>query len=175
MLLELLIAMVVLVFGLGGLLALMIASMYTNANARNDTASTMLAEHVIEQLSSQPANSSSSLSITDCSATVWDISTDGAILGGGNSGANGGNGASVTSNGKIDWTQSYAAVPAGYGMRYVSCGDGGRQMAYDVRWNVIKISTYSRMLLVSARPLGSATVGGLRFVVPVNLRTIGGM
>jgi hypothetical protein len=31
------------------------------------------------------------------------------------------------------------------------------------------------MVFVSARPSGSLTTGGLRFVMPVNLRTIGGM
>jgi hypothetical protein len=30
------------------------------------------------------------------------------------------------------------------------------------------------MIAISARPLGSATVGGLKYVVPVNLRTIDG-
>jgi hypothetical protein len=60
-------------------------------------------------------------------------------------------------------------------MQYAGCGAGGRQTIYDVRWNIVTLSTYSRMIFVSARPQGSGTVGGLRFIVPVNLRTIGGM
>lgn len=175
MLLELLIAMVVLVFGLGGVLALLVVSMYTNANARNDTSSTMLAEHVLEQISAQPANSAAGLTMTDCAGTDWDIATAGATVGSGNGGPHGGNGASLTASGIVDWTQNYNGVPAGYAMQYVACGAGGRQTVYDIRWNVIAMSTYSRMVFVSARPNGSGTVGGLRFVVPVNLRTIGGM
>jgi Tfp pilus assembly protein PilV len=175
MLLELLIAMVVLVVGLGGLLGLLIPSMYTNSTSRNDTTSTMLAEHILEQISAQPANSAVPLSITDCAGTAWDIETAGTVTGAGTGGSYGGNGASLVSTGTIDWTQSYANVPAGYSMKYVGCGIGGKQTVYDVRWDVASMSTYSRMIFVSARPDGSATVGGLRFVMPVNLRTIGGM
>jgi hypothetical protein len=75
----------------------------------------------------------------------------------------------------VDWTQAYAAVPAGYAAQYVACGNGSRQVTYDVRWNVITMDTYARMVMISARPAGSATTGGLQFVMPVNLRTIGGM
>jgi len=175
MLLELLIAMVVLVFGMGGLLALLLTSIYTNTNTRNDTTSTMLAEHVLEQITSQPANSNALLSLTDCAGNAWNIDPTGAVVGSGNSGSYGGDGATLTSAGVVDWTQNYATVPVGYAMQYVSCGTGGRQTVYDVRWNVATISAYSRMVFVSARPSGSLTTGGLRFVMPVNLRTIGGM
>lgn len=175
MLLELLIAMVVLVFGMGGLLALLLTSMYTNSSARNDTTSTMLAEHILEQISAQPANSTFPLTLTDCAGTAWSINPAGAAVGGGNGGSYGGNGAALTSAGQMDWTQNYNNVPAGYAMQYAGCGSGGAQTVYDVRWNIITVSAYSRMIFVSARPQGSATVGGLRFIVPVNLRTIGGM
>ncbi len=74
----------------------------------------------------------------------------------------------------VDWTQSYANVPANYRMRYVSCGAGNRQVTYDIRWNVIRMSTNTRVVVISARPVGSATVGGLKYVVPVNLRTVDG-
>jgi type II secretory pathway pseudopilin PulG len=177
MLLELLIAMVVLLVGLGGLLSLLVSSLYTNNSARNDTTSTMLAEHVIEQISAEPANSSAALTITDCAGTAWDVETAPALQGAGSGGANGGNGAGLTSSGIVDWTQTYSTVPDGYKMRYVSCGADGSQMVYDVRWNVLKMSTsdYTRMVIISARPNDSTTVGGLHFIVPVNLRTIGGM
>jgi hypothetical protein len=175
MLLELLIAMVVLVVGLGGLLGLLIPSLYTNSTSKNDTTSTMLAEHVLEQISAEPANSAVPLSITDCAGTVWAIQTAGTVTGAGNGGSYGGNGARLISTGTVDWTQSYNTVPVGYAMKYVGCGVGGKQTVYDVRWDVATMSTYSRMVFVSARPDGSATVGGLRFVMPVNLRTIGGM
>lgn len=175
MLIELLIAMVVLTIGLGGLLVLMVSSMYADNVASKDTSSTMVAEHVLEQISSQPANSVALLTITDCAGTAWSINTTGSVLGGGNSGANGGNGASLTAAGIIDWTQNYSAVPANYAIKYVACGAGGRRSVYDVRWNVLTMSTYSRMIVISARPSGSPVVGGLHYVFPVNLRTIGGM
>jgi type II secretory pathway pseudopilin PulG len=175
MLLELIIGMAVLATGMGGLLVLLVSSLFTNNKAGKDTTSTMIAEHVIEQISSQPANSVTPLTIADCAGTAWDIETTGAAKGAGSSNSNGGNGAYLTSTGSVDWTQDYGAIPAGYAMRYVSCGAGGRQTIYDVRWNVISMSTYSRMIFVSARPSGSATVGGLRYVIPVQLRTIGGM
>jgi type II secretory pathway pseudopilin PulG len=178
MLIELMIALVVLAVGLGGIMVLLVASIYTNANARNDTASTMVAEHVMEQITAQPANGTTVLTFTDCSGATWNIDTVGAAKGAGNSNNNGGDGANLTSLGTVDWTQDYTAIPAGYKMQYTGCGAGGRQTVYDVRWNIITMfppTVYSRMVMISARPVGSATVGGLRFIVPVNLRTIGGM
>lgn len=175
MLLELLISMVVLLVGLGGVLVLLISSMYTNSKASKDTTSTMLAEHVLEQISAQPANSVTALSITDCAGSAWTISTAGTAVGAGTGGSYGGNGASLTATGTVDWSQQYANVAPGYAMKYVSCGAGGKQTVYDVRWDVVSMSGFSRMVFVSARPSGSPTVGGLRFIVPVNLRTIGGM
>lgn len=174
MMLELLISMVVLVIGLGGLMILLASVMYTNKKSSHDTTSTMVAEHILEQISSQPANAVVNLTLTDCAGTAWNLSTAGAVMGGG-SGVNGGNGAALTSAGIVDWTQSYAAVPAGYAISYVACGNSGRQVTYDVRWNVITMSSYARMVMISARPKASPTVGGLQFTMPVNLRTIGGM
>lgn len=178
LLLELLISMVVLMVGLGGIMVLLVASVYTNANARNDTTSTMVAEHVLEQISAQPANGTTILQLTDCALNVSNIDPVGAGKGAGNSNINGGNGANLTATGTVDWTQAFAAVPAGYKLQYTACGAGGRQTVYDVRWNIITMfppAVYSRMVIISARPTGSATVGGLRFIVPVNLRTVGGM
>jgi type II secretory pathway pseudopilin PulG len=175
MLLELLIAIVVLAVGMGGLIPLLVSSMYTNNRSGGDTTSTMLAEHVLEQISAQPANSSTSLAVTDCAGSSWTVATAGATVGGGTGGSYGGDGANLTSSGVIDWTQSYSSVPSNYKMQYVSCGAGGRQTIYDVRWDVITMTNYTRMVMVSARPSGTPTVGGLRYVVPINLRTIGGM
>jgi len=174
-LLESLIAMIVLAIGLGGLSSLLIASLYTNHRSSQDTSSTMVAEHVLEQISSQPANSVAALTLTDCAGTAWSISTQGHAQGAGSGGSYGGDGARLTSGGVIDWTQTYGAVPAGYAMRYVDCGNGGRQTVYDVRWNLITMSTFARMAIISARPSGAPANGGLRFVMPANLRTIGGL
>lgn len=175
MMLELLISMVILTVGMGGLMVLLVSAMYTNSKAGHDTSSTMLAEHVLEQISAQPANSSTSLTITDCTGAAWNIDTAGSPKGSGTGGSYGGDGALLTSSGTVDWTQNYGAVPSGYAMHYVACGAGGRQVTYDVRWNVITMSSYSRMVVISARTRSSANVGGLRYIVPVNLRTIGGM
>jgi Tfp pilus assembly protein PilV len=174
-LLESLIAMIVLAIGLGGLSSLLMASLYTNHRSSQDTSSTMIAEHVLEQISSQPANSVAPLAVTDCAGTAWSISTQGHAQGTGSGGSYGGDGASLTSGGVIDWTQAYGAVPAGYAMRYVDCGNGGRQTVYDVRWDLITMSPYARMAIISARPSGAPANGGLRFVMPANLRTIGGL
>jgi Tfp pilus assembly protein PilV len=178
MLLELLIAIVVLAIGMGGILVLMVSAMSTDNRSGNDTSSTMLAEHLIEQISAQPATSVTALSINDCAGTAWSVSTVGAANGAGNSGSYGGNGAQLTSNGTVDWTQAYASVPAGYSLKYVACGAGGRQITYDTRWNIVSLNSTnnsSRMIVVSARPTGDVMVGGLRYVVPANLRTIGGV
>ena len=175
MLLELLISIVVLVVGLGGIMILLISAMYTNSTAGKDTTSTMVAEHVLEQISAQPANATTVLQLTDCGNTTWNINTTGSALGAGSGGAYGGNGTNLTVAGVVDWTQDYANVPAGYAMQYTACGAGGRQIVYDVRWDVITMTNYSRMAIVSARPVGSAAAGGLRFIFPPNLRTIAGM
>ena len=174
MMIELLISMVVLLIGLGGMLILLVSAMYTNKRAGNDTTSTMVAEHVLEQISAQPANATADLTIPDCTGNLLDIATIGAAKGAG-SGANGGNGAALTATGVIDWTQATGAIPAGYDIQYVACGNANTRTTYDVRWNVMSMSTYSRMVVISARPNPSPQTGGLRFVVPANLRTIGGM
>ena len=174
MLLELLIAIVVLAVGMGGLIPLLVSSMYTNSKSGTDTTSTMVAEHILEQITAEPADSNNTLPLTDCAGTQWTIATAGATVGNGNGGSYGGNGANLTSAGIIDWTQSYSNVASNYKALYVACGAGGRQMTYDIRWDVISMTSYTRMVMISARPSGSPVVGGLRYVIPINLRTIGG-
>src|SRR3989442_7926773 len=92
LLIETLIAMIVLAIGLGGLFSLLAASMYTNDRSGADTRSTMLAEHVIEQIDSQSANSSTNLTITDCAGTPWTIFTAGTGKGAGSGGSYSGDG-----------------------------------------------------------------------------------
>jgi hypothetical protein len=167
--------MIVLAIGLGGLFSLLVGSLYTNNRSSQDTSSTMVAEHVLEQISAQPANSTIPLSVTDCAGTAWTVNTQAHPVGAGSGGSLGGDGASLTSSGVVDWTQAYSSVPAGYAIQYVDCGSGGRQTTYDVRWDLITMSSYARMAIISARPSGSSYNGGLRFVMPANLRTIGGL
>src|ERR1700740_272236 len=118
MLIELLISITILAVGIGGIMVRLVSAVKTNGKAKNDTTSTMLAEHVLEQISAQPANAIALLQITDCTGAIWNIDTTGSAQAGGNAGPNGGNGASLTASGIVDWSQSYAAVPANYAMRY---------------------------------------------------------
>jgi type II secretory pathway pseudopilin PulG len=173
MLIELMISMVVLTVGLGGLLVLLITAMYTDKVSANETTSTMVAEHILEQITAEGVNNDNPLTVTDCANNVLNIATARAPLGGGSGGANGGNGAALTVDGKIDWqNQTFANVPAGYAIDYVACGANGRQVSYDIRWNVIQMSGNSRLTIIGARPTGNRQLGGVKFIIPVNLRTI---
>lgn len=177
-LIELAISMVVLLVGLGGLLVLLVSALYTNKTASTDTSSTMVAEHILEQITAQGLQATTPLTITDCTSTVTNFATNPATYGAGNSGANGGNGATLTANGIIDWTQAFAAVPTdpvsgyAYAIKYTDCGANGRQMVYDVRWNVVTLSTNDRLIVIGARPANDTVNGGLKFVIPANLRTV---
>jgi hypothetical protein len=151
-----------------------LASGTDNKNSRG-TSSAMLAQMMIEQIAAQSANSSANIVITDCAGAQWPVSTVG--LGWPN-----GKGATLDTNagskyyGQIDPTQLIAAVPAGYGMRYTDCALNGRQGVYDVRWNVMTIDQYTRMITVTARQISpSGQLGNKLFALPVTLRTIGGM
>ena len=180
-LIELAIAMVVLLVGLGGLLVLLTTALYTTKTASADTASTMVAEHVLEQITAQGLQATTPLTVTDCTyptPVTTAFATNPALLGSGNSGANGGNGATLTANGIIDWTQAFASVPTdpvsgdSYAIYYTDCGANGRQTKYDIRWNVIKLSSNDRLIVIGARPANATVNGGLRFAIPANLRTV---
>lgn len=183
MMIELMISMVVLSVGLAGVLVLLISAMLTDKRSGSDTSATMVAEHVLEQITAQGQGTATTpIQIVDCSAppnNVRNIPTNRAPIGAGNSGAFGGFGAALTAGGVIDWTnQAFNAVPADpvsgfpYAIEYVACGVNGRQVTYDVRWNVIQISGNLRMTVIGARMQSSTQAGGLKFSVPVNLRTV---
>lgn len=177
---ELMISMVVLSVGLAAILVLLVAAMLTDKRSGNDTASTMVAEHVLEQITAQGLQANGALQITDCAGNVLNIATARATLGVGNGGPFGGNGATLTNAGVIDWTQAFGAVPtdpatgAPYAIEYVACGNNGRQVSYDIRWDVIQMpgSANNRLTVIGARPASSRQIGGLKFVVPANLRTV---
>jgi prepilin-type N-terminal cleavage/methylation domain-containing protein len=176
-LIELMAAMFVLAVGLGALTPLLCSGMYADNNSANSTTSTMVAEHILEQITGAQANAGGNLAggLTDCAGTNWTITLDAANQGAGSGGTYGGNGAKVTSTGLLDWTQTYANVPAGYAMQYVACGNGNRQITYDIRWDMITLSPQARAVVISARPASSTQVGGLHFIVPVQLRSIEGL
>ncbi len=179
-LVELMIAMVVLAIGLGGLSTLFIsAAVSNNRNSRSATA-TLLAQLVLEQVSSQSPNSTATIFLTDCAGNKWAIATTGGAA---PTGAGALLDATATdyNYGGINPNQGYTTVPPatgtvpGYAMQYVDCGTGGTQSTYDVRWNVLNIDTYTRLITVSTRPVGpSSQLGGVMYAMPVTLRGIGG-
>lgn len=168
---ELMMAMVVLAIGLGAITTLLVTAIASNNRNSRDTTATLLAQMVIEQLSGQHVYSVATISVTDCAGISWNMAnTPGAV--------GTGNGASLAANGNIDFTQAVAAIPAGYQMYYVDCSTaGGLQTTYDVRWNVMSVSTNTstRMITAAARQTASNAnhLGGLFVAFPVNLRGIG--
>jgi Tfp pilus assembly protein PilV len=178
---ELMIAMVVLAVGLGGLGVLFAVTAKANGKSSKDTSATLLSQLVIESIAAQHPSVTTAIPITDCAGNVWQIGQ-----GNGGTPVNQpiGLGAALIqagpNAGTIDWTQTYAAVgPAGaaapgYAMRYVDCAINGRQTVYEVRWNVMTVNAYTRLITVSARQRGTDR-GGPLFIVPVNLRGIGGV
>jgi prepilin-type N-terminal cleavage/methylation domain-containing protein len=164
---ELLLAMVILVTGMAALLGLIITSISNNSRTRKDTAGTLAAQMVLETISAQP--SPTVLAITDCAGNSLSVNTTGA--------ASPGAGATINAAGNIDFTQTYAATPSQYKMQYTSCGAAGTQVVYDVRWNITTLTTYSKMVTVSARPFGAQAAGNTGnaarlFQQPVTLKTI---
>ncbi|HEX3322620.1 MAG TPA: prepilin-type N-terminal cleavage/methylation domain-containing protein [Terriglobales bacterium] len=172
---ELMIAMVVLAIGLGALSSLFVLASATDNKNSRATSSALLAGKVIEQINAQNANVGTPIVMTDCAGNQWNVLGDGGA-------APIGAGATLTTNaaspyyGGIDPTQAIGTVPAGYGMQFVDCAVNGRQGVYDVRWNVITLNQYARMITVTARQLGpSDRIGNKLFALPVTVRTIGGM
>ena len=170
---ELMIAMMVLVVGMLALMTLVTTAISSNNRNKLDTTGTMLAQTVLEGIAAQPATSGVPFTMKDCNpagATSWTIASAGA--------ASPGAGADVVaSTGNIDFNlQSYAAVTANYKMKYVTCGVSGAQATYDVRWNVETLTTYTKLITVSARQLGVSTSGANLpfFSPPITLRTIAG-
>ena len=171
-LIELMVAMAILATGMAALLGLIVTAVGNNNKTKVDTGATLVAQMVIEQMLAQPgcntAACAASLSVTDCNATVSPILSVPA--------ASPGNGATLTATGAIDYTQAYAAVAANYKMQFRSCGTTGGWTTYDVRWNVQSVGTKSRLVTVSARPVGASTAGNVAkarmFALPVTLKTI---
>ena len=179
-LLEFLIAMTVLTIGVGGLLPLLLASITLDKKAAGDTTAVMVAEVVLEQMSSQSSTSAALPNpMQDCATppNSWTVSEVDAKVGAGSGGAYGGNGAQLTNQGTIDWTQAYAAIPAGYAMRYVACSTtNDTPVTYEVRWDVISTSSSdnTKMIVISSRPQISQA-WALGYIAPINMRTIIGM
>jgi prepilin-type N-terminal cleavage/methylation domain-containing protein len=130
-------------------------------------AATVLAQMTIETIAAVSANATTSMTIVDCNPTTssasHSISTTGSSSGSG----------APLSSGSIDFTQ---ATVSGYAMTYYGCqsSTSDRQMTYDVRWNIKTLTTNTKLVTVSARPVVSVT-GGKFLSVPVNLKMIVGL
>jgi prepilin-type N-terminal cleavage/methylation domain-containing protein len=172
-LIELMIAMLVLAIGLAGVTILLTGAIASNNKNGKDTTATLLAQMVIEQISAQHVYTNGNINVTDCANTPWPINTAPGAVGTGS-------GATLKTDGTIDFTQSSTTLLANdYAMKYVDCSTaGGIQITYDVRWNVMAVSTNTstRLITAAARPMASnvAQFGGVFYAIPVNLRGIGG-
>lgn len=170
-LIELMISMIVLVVGMMGIMIMISQAITNNARNKMDTTATALSQMVIEAVASQSVVTGTPFTVSDCRPTAaggpqnWTVNTIGVAAPGA--------GAPLNATGNIDFTVNYAAVPANYKMQFVSCGSGGRQATYEVRWNVRNISAFSKLVTVSSRQVGAGPTSRT-FTVPVTLRTIAG-
>lgn len=158
---ELMIAMVVLAIGILGSMSLVLMAINGDFRSKQQSNSTAMAQMVTEQIMSVPANTSPTLTITDCTNTSYNVATAAG-------------GASLTSSGDVDYTQ---ATVASYNMPYTDCGSAGRQATYDVRWKVATLSAYSKQLTVSARLISVSSQGtaGAVFGPVVTIHTVIGL
>lgn len=161
-LVELMIAMVILLVGLVGSLALVATSVGNNGRSRMQGNSTIIAQMITEKISSVKATTSPLLTVSDCAGNILNINT--AAPGG----------AGLTAQGDVDFTQ---APVAGYQAQYTDCGTNGRQFTYDVRWNIAQPTANVKLLTVTAQKI-STNVGtnyDLRYLsFPVTIRTLVG-
>lgn len=134
-LIELMIAMVVLLVGMVGSLALVSLSVGGNGRNRQQSNSTVISQMLAEKIASVKASVSPTLTITDCTGAAYLVNT----------GAGGG---TLDANGNVDFTQ---AQVANYSMYYTACGTSGRQMTYDVRWTVQQTTPYVKFIIVTTR------------------------
>ena len=164
-LIELMIASVVLIFGMLSLMGLLMLAIGNNGRSKIDSGATMLSQVVLEQVSAKLAGGGPG-SITDngnCNNTgaTWTINDQ--------------PGGATLSGGKIDFTQAQAPLVANnYAMNYVDCNNNV-QMDYDVRWNIQSIGANGTYLVtVGARPK-SFKAGRFTFAIPISIRAyVGG-
>jgi prepilin-type N-terminal cleavage/methylation domain-containing protein len=161
---ELLVAMLVLVVGMMGSMILVRTAIVNNNRNKLDTASTALAQMVLEQITSRPATTNTNIIINDCAGVPRTINPN---VGGATLITNGFN------QGNIDFSQDLAAVPAGYAMQYITCGPA--QVTYEIRWNVTAMTGFTKLVTVSSRKQIATNTGSLPFfAVPVTLREVAG-
>jgi prepilin-type N-terminal cleavage/methylation domain-containing protein len=160
-LIELMIAMVVLLVGLVGSMALVAISMGNNGRSRQQGNSTIISQLLTEKISSVKATTSPLLIVTDCAGNNFNVSTTAP------------GGSPLTAAGDVDFTQPPVANYQGL---YTDCGTAGRQVTYDVRWNIQQPTPNVKFLTVSAVKRGVATNAATfdlkYFSLPVTIRTL---
>jgi prepilin-type N-terminal cleavage/methylation domain-containing protein len=158
-LIELLIAMVVLMVGVVGSMALIVYAISGNGRNKQQSNSVVIAQLLTEKISSQKATLVNALTITDCTGTSSTVATD---VGG----------QALNSSGEEDFT---ATPVTGYQMYYTDCGTTGRQMTYDVRWTITQPTAYTKLVVVSAQLKNAAGKTNARmYSLPVTIRTLVG-
>jgi len=165
-LIELMIASVVLIFGMLSIMGLLMLAIGNNGRSKIDSGATMLTQVVLEQVSAKLAGGGPG-SITDNSACGAGPGTKHTI--------NEQPGGANLVGGKIDFTQSQGALVGGnYAMNYTDCNNNVT-MNYDVRWNIQSIGANGTYLVtVGARPK-SFKAGRFTFAIPVSMRAyVGG-
>jgi prepilin-type N-terminal cleavage/methylation domain-containing protein len=172
-LIELMIALTVLTVGLAALLGLLMTAIASNNRNQLDTGATLAAQAVLESIAAQPGGND--ITMTDCAGNVYTVKTapDNTVTVAPNS-------STTVPPGNVDFTQSRSGITTGYSMYYVSCGTGGQQSTYDIRWNIQTIASgtgYSEKLItVGAAQTAAANAQGTsaqaQFLIPVTLRTI---
>jgi len=185
-LIELMIAMMVLAIGLTGIMAIVIAALYSNNHNRTDTSATWLAVMVIQQMGEIPAGTDTTFSITDCAGTAWNVHTSaGGTAAGSNAGAaqRGTNNAPGWVTNDINFSVPSNAVNAagaplapgdGYHMMYRACGtNGSNGILYDVRWHITRDIEQTKTVIVGAKILGTGSgEQNYYFSFPVQMKTI---
>jgi type II secretory pathway pseudopilin PulG len=165
-LIEIMMAGIVLTIGSMGIIALIVGAIATNNRNKVDSAQTMLAESILEQIHST-FNGNGTSALQDCAGTTWTIDT--TIPNTGSVGA-------ALSGANIDYSQ--ASPPAGYHMDYVvrtpCASTGTMEGTYDVRWHLDQIGTTNTYLITVSARLKNHGEGNKFFALPVTLRFMAG-
>lgn len=143
-LLEIMVALSVLMVGVLGSLVFLTMAIGSNFRNRQGSNSTAISQMMVEKIMSVGANQNPTLTINDCAGNAHNINT---AAGGANP---------FDGNGNISFTSApgSAGDPVGYNMLFTDCGTGGRQIVYDVRWNVQAPTVDTKLITVSTRMNG---------------------
>jgi len=165
-LIELMCAIAVLFVGMVVSLIFINVALGSNFKNRQGSNSTAISQMMVEKIMSVGANVSPTLTINDCAGNAHTINTLGAP-------GPAGLGGSLIANGDIDFTQAPggAGDPVGYYMLFTDCGTNGRQIVYDVRWNIQTPTVDTKLITVSTR-MSNAGNDLKMYSPPVTVRSL---